>query len=53
MFFNWAIFSVDLVHGYLAFRLYYAKFPVKFPVMLPKRVVDLIFDVAVQEVILK
>ena len=28
VFFNWAIFSMDLVHEYLTFKLSYAKFPV-------------------------
>ena len=27
VFFNWATFSVDLVHEYLTFKLSYAKFP--------------------------
>ena len=28
VFFNWATFSVDLVHEYFTFKLSYAKFPV-------------------------
>ena len=32
MFFNWAIFSMDLAHEYLTFKLSYAKFPVMLPI---------------------
>ena len=32
MFLNWAIFSVDLLHEYLTFKVSYVKFPVILPI---------------------